>query len=77
MSELITILDTNHSSDYWSGRFCVIFPNPEGYVVWACSCSFQLSKSIPDLPLWSVRRFVGRALFGMVVGAMFGREWLA
>ena len=55
----------------------MIFPYPEGYVVWACSCSFQLSKSIPDLPLWSVRRFVGRALFGMVVGAMFGREWLA
>ena len=29
----------------------MIFPIPEGYVYWASSCSFQLSKSIPDLPL--------------------------
>ena len=29
----------------------MIFPNPEKYIVWACSCFFQIRTSIPELPL--------------------------
>ena len=43
MGELITI---NNLRDYWSQKFCVIFPNPEGYVVEACKSAFIKTVSI-------------------------------